>query len=108
MRLRHSAMAALAFVGLMQAYPAAAQYYDPYDRPPPPRYREERPPFYDEDGPRPYYERPRYGYDRPYRPRRFGDMCVTGRGDCQAPPSPIGAPCRCYIEGFGTKRGIIE
>lgn len=73
--------------------PAAAQYYDPYDRPPP-RYG------YD-------YDRPRYGYDRSYGRRQFGDQCVTSRGSCEAPPSPRNSPCRCFIEGFGPKRGAI-
>ena len=62
---------------LLSALPAGAQYYDPYRRPPP---------SYDDD-----YERPAppygYGYGqgrRHYRPA-YGNLCVTGRGDCPLP-----------------------
>lgn len=78
---------------LLASVPAGAQYYEPYGRPPPPPYG---------------YERP--GYDRPppYRARRFGDYCETGRGACPIRPQPIGSSCRCYIDGFGEKRGIVQ
>lgn len=72
---------------------AAAQYYPPppygggYYRPPPPP---------------PYYGGGYYG-----RPARLGQSCVTSRGSCYAYPSPIGSPCRCYIPGFGKKRGAV-
>jgi len=106
MLTRKLAFAALTGVVLLGAAPAGAQYYDPYGRPPPPRYDYDRPPP-------PYgYDRPRYnddrGYDRPYRARRFGDMCETSRGTCETRPTPVGSSCRCYIEGFGEKRGIIQ
>jgi hypothetical protein len=102
--------ALIALAGLaLSATSAGAQYYDPYGRPPPPRYDYDRPP-----PPRDWeYERrgPRYYDDGPYRPRpqrRFGDACVTSRGTCETRPGPIGAGCGCFFEGFGSKRGIIQ
>lgn len=97
MLLRKLTLAIVAAAAVLPAFTADAQYYDPYRRPPPPPYGYDRPP------PPP----PPYGYDRP-RPRRFGDMCVTSRGECETRPSPINAPCRCYIEGFGEKRGAVQ
>lgn len=103
--MRHLTLAAFCSLAALMSTAASAQYYDPYGRPPPPRYD------YDRPAPPDYgYGRPRYGYDGPryYRPRRFGDACVTSRGTCQAEPSPIGSGCGCYIEGFGSKRGIVQ
>lgn len=90
--LKKLALAALAGVAILSATPADAQYYDPYHRPP----------GYG-------YERPRYGYDRPYGGGRgrFGDTCVTSRGSCEVNPVPLGSRCRCFIEGFGPKRGNV-
>lgn len=99
MMLRTLALAALAGSAILSATSADAQYYDRYDRPP--AYDYDRPPP-------PYgYDRPRYGYDRPYGRRRFGEMCVTSRGNCEAEPAPRNSPCSCYIHGFGPKRGAI-
>jgi hypothetical protein len=57
----------------------------------------------DDDVPR-YRRRPAYGYGG----RRFGSMCVTGRGNCPVGrPAPHGTPCGCSIPGFGVKRGIV-
>lgn len=88
--LKQLAFAALAGVAILSAVPADAQYY--YDRPP----------GYG-------YERPRYGYDRPHGSsrRRFGDTCVTSRGSCEVNPVALGSRCRCFIEGFGPKRGNV-
>ncbi|WNJ88745.1 hypothetical protein [Bosea sp. 685] len=100
------ALVALAGLAALSGTAAQAQYYDPYGRPPPPRYDYDRPP-----PPRDWeYERrrPRYEDDRGYRPRRFGEMCVTSRGSCETRPAPVGAGCGCYIDGFGSKRGIIQ
>jgi hypothetical protein len=98
MNLRPLALAALAGAAILSAATANAQYYEPYGRPPP-GYGYDRPPP-------PYgYERPRYGYGGG---RRIGDMCVTSRGSCETRPSPRGAPCRCYFDGFGEKRGNID
>lgn len=91
------ALAALIGAATLTATAASAQYYDPYGRSP----------RYDYDRPPPDYDRPRYGYDRPYARQRFGDTCVTSRGSCEAGPAPRNSPCRCYIEGFGPKRGNI-
>lgn len=100
---RQFTVSALACAVLLCAIPAKAQYYGgPYrngpsyeddedDRPPPPR----------------YYRRD-YGYERPYYRPRYGNMCVTGRGDCPTPPLPYGSGCGCNIPGFGTKRGIVQ
>jgi hypothetical protein len=100
MMVRTLAFVALVGAAISSATGANAQYYDPYYRPAP-RYDYDRPPP-------PYgYDRPRYGYERPYR-RRFGDVCLTSRGSCAADPAPRNSPCRCYIEGFGMKRGAIE
>ena len=90
--LKKLTFVALAGVAILSAAPAVAQYYDRYDRPPP---------GYG-------YDRPRYDYDRPYGGggRRFGDTCVTSRGSCGA-SAPRGSRCRCFIEGFGPKRGNV-
>lgn len=72
--------------------------------------------------PRPYYQRPVQPYYPPpayrypsytYRPRpsgsRYSSMCVTSRGECSTGrPVPVGSPCRCFIPGFGQKRGAVE
>jgi len=92
---------------LLAAATAQAQYYDPYGRPPPPRYGYgyDRPPPPEWDYGRP--PPPRWGYDRPPHPR-FGEMCVTSRGTCYTRPGPVGAGCGCDIPGFGLKRGILQ
>jgi hypothetical protein len=102
---RRSIAMALLGLGILSAVPAGAQYYDPYGRPPPPRYDYDRPP-----PPRDweYERRRRWDDERSYRPRRFGDACVTSRGTCESRPAPIGAGCGCYFDGFGSKRGIIQ
>jgi hypothetical protein len=104
MLLRKLTLAVVAAAAVLPAFSAGAQYYDPYRGPPP--YGYDRPGY--DDRPRYDYDRPRYDYDRPYRARRFGDMCVTSRGDCPTRPSPIASPCRCYIDGFGEKRGAVQ
>jgi hypothetical protein len=96
--MRMPLIAALSLVAgtTLLAGGAAAQYYPPppygggYYRPPPP-------PYYGGD----YYGRP-YG-----RPAQLGQSCVTSRGTCYAYPSPVGSPCRCFIPGFGKKRGAV-
>ena len=103
--LRKLALVALAGVAILSAASADAQFYEPNDRPPP-GYGYDRP-RYGDDRPRYGYDRPRYGYDRPYGGRRLGDTCVTSRGSCETNPAPRNAPCRCFIEGFGPKRGNI-
>lgn len=96
--LNKLALVALAGVAILSAAPAIAQYYDPYDRSP----------GYGYERPRGGYDRPYGGYDRPYGGggRRFGDTCVTSRGSCGA-SAPRGSRCRCFIEGFGPKRGNV-
>jgi hypothetical protein len=108
--LKSLSVAAILGVTLFAASQVGAQYYDPYGRPPPPRYDRD-----DDDDERPLqrdwrYERrgPRWDDERGYRPRRFGDACVTSRGTCEARPSPIGSGCGCYFDGFGPKRGIVQ
>lgn len=101
---RQLTISALACAVLIGTIPAHAQYYgNPYRNPP--AYDDEdddRPP-----PPRRYYRRD-YGYERPYYRPRYGNMCVTGRGDCPTPPLPYGSGCGCNIPGFGTKRGIVQ
>jgi hypothetical protein len=98
--------------GLGQAQAQVPHYPDDgynrptYDRSP---YGDDRPRGYDRyDGyARPYDD----GERRPLPPRygrqRMGSVCVTSRGTCPAYPSPIQAPCRCDIPGFGPKRGNV-
>ncbi|MDX3809836.1 hypothetical protein ACXIUS_14065 [Bosea thiooxidans] len=85
---------------LFSTFPAGAQYYDPYRRPPP---------SYDNDD---EYEAPArpygYGYGRRYYRPAYGNLCVTGRGDCPTPALPYGSSCGCYIPGFGNKRGVVQ
>ena len=91
----------LVLLGAMIATPLMAQYFPPYgggyerDYDRRPRYEERR-----------YEERPRYEE----RSRRdLGDVCVTSRGSCGTPQANyIGAPCRCNIPGFGSKRGNVQ
>jgi hypothetical protein len=107
-------------VGL--AGPAAAQFsrgdVPSWERdnppPPPPYYRPPRPGYppppqygYRPPPPPPYYGRPGYGYGYA-APRNYSNICITGRGNCSSGrPLPAGAPCSCFIPGFGTKRGAI-
>ncbi|ALA17929.1 hypothetical protein AL346_11540 [Chelatococcus sp. CO-6] len=102
------ALAAVAALMLITPPPASAQpygwgqrpYEDDYDdwrprRPPPRNWRD--------DG------WDRGGWERP-RPRgeRYGSVCVTSRGQCNAGfRAPRNTPCRCFIPGFGEKRGAI-
>lgn len=109
--LKNLTLLALLGAATLGATSAGAQYYDPYGRPPPPRYDYDRPPppRYDDERPRRDWDRgPRDDFDRSYRPRRFGAACVTSRGTCETRPAPIGAGCGCYFDGFGSKRGIIQ
>lgn len=102
-RVLLAALAGVILAGAVAAVPASAQYYGGGYYPPPS-------PSYDEYG-RPYgYRRPpppdyEYGYRRRAPISQF---CETGRGGCYSRPSPVGAPCRCDIPGFGLKRGIVQ
>lgn len=115
---RLTACAAFA-AALLVAGSASAQYYGPspyrdrgdyggdyrdgYGRPPPrDDYRRGPPRGYDDDDDGPY-ERRSYRQER-----RFGGICFTSRGSCETPPAPRGSSCRCYIDGFGPKRGAIQ
>ena len=74
-----------------------AQFPPPGLLPPPPFPGAPPPP------PPPYYQ-PR----RVVRPPALGDVCYTRRGDCDLDdPRPVGFDCRCFIPGFGTKRGTV-
>lgn len=105
-------VAATALVGVLPLAGAAqAQYYPPggdpyyrgggYERDYERRsYRERRGWDDDDDG---YYER-----RRPQPRQRAGSVCVTARGNCDAGfRAPRNTPCRCFIPGFGEKRGAI-
>jgi hypothetical protein len=94
---------AAAILSTLAAAPAAAQYYRPYGG------QEE----FDDDGfdrrrpPPPYSYRERYDYPRSRR-ARLGSVCITSRGNCDVGGAvPLNAPCRCYIPGFGPKRGNV-
>jgi hypothetical protein len=82
---------------------AEAQYYPPqrdgyYREAPPPGYYRER---------RRYMPPQEQYYSRPQRvPMGMG--CVTSRGTCQYGPVAIGQGCKCYIPGFGMKRGHVQ
>ncbi|MBM3082849.1 hypothetical protein IMF23_05280 [Chelatococcus daeguensis] len=103
------ALAAVAALMLITPPPASAQpygwgpprYEDDYDdwrprRPPPRRWRD------DDD-----WDRGGWGRPRP-RGERYGSVCVTSRGNCNAGfRAPRNTPCRCFIPGFGEKRGAI-
>jgi hypothetical protein len=61
-----------------------------------------------------YGGRPRYDpgpgeyYEQRPRRARLGNICVTSRGNCDAGfAAPRNTPCRCYLPGFGEKRGAI-
>ncbi len=91
----------LGLLGAMNGTPSMAQFYPQYgggyerDYDRRPRYEERR------------YEERGYGYDRPRRD--LGGVCVTSRGSCGMPQANyIGAPCRCNIPGFGSKRGNVQ
>ena len=107
--LKSVAIAGLALASLAGLSPATAQYFLPdgppgYDRPegdyPPPAWRRHR--EYRDYGRR--YERPYY------QPRaRLGQTCATSRGACDLDDAqPIGSICKCYIPGFGRKRGYTQ
>lgn len=65
-----------------------------------------------------YYPPPGYYAPGPYRdpyytprPRRvaMGSVCVTSRGECSVGRYvPIGTGCKCFIPGFGQKRGHVQ
>ena len=84
--MRHIFLAATLVLAGSALSPASAQYY------------EDGPGY---GGPPPYY---RYGPPRPrYRP---STVCVTARGPCPiGGVVPRGAPCSCFVPGFGYKRG---
>ncbi|QEL23376.1 hypothetical protein FQV39_12915 [Bosea sp. F3-2] len=100
---RQFTISALACAVLLCAIPAHAQYYGgPYRAPP--SYNDDD----EDDRPPPRYYRRDRDYERPYYRQRYGDTCVTSRGECTTPPLPRGAGCGCYIPGFGNKRGIVQ
>ncbi|MGX5735639.1 hypothetical protein [Bosea thiooxidans] len=100
---RQFTVSALACAVLLCAFPAMAQYYGgPYR--PPPSYDDDE----EDDRPPPRYYRRDYGYERPYYRPRYGNMCITSRGECPTPPLPYGSSCGCNIPGFGPKRGIVQ
>jgi hypothetical protein len=98
------ALAALALVTLAGASPALAQFWPP-PAPEPDEYAQPRYRY--------RYEQPRYRYrddeQRYYRRRaEAGYTCATSRGSCDIGGQPIGSICRCFIPGFGPKRGYTQ
>jgi hypothetical protein len=85
-RMRAAILAATMLVAGSAFGPAVAQYYVPSYGPPAYGYREVPP--------------------RPYYRARASTVCVTSRGPCPVGGIiPAGAPCGCYVPGFGYKRG---
>lgn len=114
--LKRAVFAGLALAVLASFTPASAQYYPP-DGPPDypgsgPGYDGGWPGYDTDDYPQPRYRlryRPRY--ETPYyQPRaRIGSTCATRRGSCDLNDGrPVGTSCRCYIPGFGPKRGLVQ
>ena len=105
--LKSAAFAALALVTLVGAGPASAQYY-PQENPGYPGY-----PGYEPDGyPQPgWRRRHRPRYEDPYdQPRaQIGYTCWTRRGTCDLNDGrPVSSVCKCFIPGFGPKRGYVQ
>ncbi|MFM9973307.1 MAG: hypothetical protein ACKVON_01880 [Beijerinckiaceae bacterium] len=111
-----AALAGAALIG--SAGPSLAQFFPfPQEQP---RYDPRFDPRYDPRLDQRYDPRFDQRYDprfdrrndpRFQRPRRvvFGDVCVTSRGACDAPRAlPVNTSCRCFIRGFGPKRGAIS
>ena len=105
---RRAVLAALALTALAGASPASAQYYP---RDPEPEYQGG--PGYDPNDYtpdwRPRRYRPRYE-DPYYQPRsQVGYTCWTRRGSCDLSDGrAVGTICKCYISGFGPKRGYVQ
>jgi len=60
--------------------------------------------------PRPYYPPPApyYAPQPYYGEEALGGVCYTSRGACPLEYGrPVGAPCRCFIPGFGRKGGTV-
>jgi hypothetical protein len=110
--LKRAAFAGLALLTLAGASPVAAQFFPPDG---PPLYP--RDPGYDPDG----YQQPdwrhrqirrhRPRYEDPYEQPRgpVGFTCWTRRGTCDLDDGrPVNTVCKCYIPGFGPKRGYVQ
>lgn len=109
--LKRLTFAALALVALAGSSPASAQYFPPdispgyedpqdgYQR----RHRHHYEPRYQE----PRYVQPEEPY---YQPRaRVGYTCWTRRGTCElGDGQALNSICKCYIPGFGPKRGYTR
>ena len=107
--LKRAAFAGLALLTLVGAGPASAQFFPPDGPPGYPGFPGG--PGYDPDGyPRPHRRyRPRYEdpYDQPRAP--IGYTCSTRRGSCDLNDGrPISTVCKCFIPGFGPKRGYVQ
>ena len=100
-------LAALALFALAGAAPASAQFLPPGFPTP-----------YGYDQQDEYQPRYRREYRREYRPRYeqrdyqqsgdYGYTCATSRGSCDIGGQQVGTICRCYIPGFGRKRGYTQ
>jgi len=95
---RKSLLTIVAGALLLSCLPASAQYYDPYRRPPPPPGWDRRPPPPPYGGG--YYRQPRYV--------NYGNTCYTSRGACGTRPTVVGTICKCFLDGFGVKRGTVR
>ena len=108
---RSLAKAALASALLLAAVPASAQFfpfppgggYYPQQQP---YYQPQYQPQYQPDDQPDYYpqQRPRYRQ----RQVQYGNACYTSRGTCYLnQTAPVSSICRCFIPGFGKKRGAV-
>ena len=105
--LKSAAFATLALLTLTGASPSLAEYYLQGNS------GYQGYPGYDTDEyPQPGWRRhrPRYEEDPYYQPRaQIGYSCWTKRGTCDLTDGrPVNSGCRCYIPGFGPKRGYVQ
>lgn len=111
--IRLLALAVLALGAGFIAAPAPAEaqvYYSPYPHQPAPRYYP-APRYVPAPYPPSYYEEPQGYYPQRGYGRRvaYGTVCWTSRGTCPlGNPAPYNSGCRCFIPGFGKKRGYVR
>ena len=111
--LKRAALASLALAAIAGAAPASAQYDGGRGYLGGPRYRD---PIYDPNYPQPdprFYRHRRHRYDDDQSDAQpggeIGYTCWTRRGSCDLSDGrEIGTVCRCYIPGFGRKRGYVN
>ena len=112
--LRILAQIGLVALAVSAAVPSLAQFYPPPPPfgggfpppPPPPPFYPQQQPYY-QQRPQPYYQQRPQPYYQQQRPQ-LSSACASRRGVCYIESyAPVGSPCRCYLDGFGLKRGTI-